>query len=166
MTQQLLLNDGRGTFSDVSSSVAEYFLVPCLGRGVAGGDFDNDGRVDIAVNHLDLPLALLQNQMPPTHHFIGLELLPLNRCYPAGGRVIINSTQGKRVIPVVGGGSYLSTNDQRLVIGLAENSGPVDIEVHWSPTKSSSYRNLAADKYWMLSETGKAFLKVDQPESH
>jgi enediyne biosynthesis protein E4 len=164
MTQQLLLNDGRGTFSDVSSSVADYFLVPCLGRGVAGGDFDNDGRVDVAVNHLDLPLALLQNQTPQRHHFIGLELLPGNRCYPAGGRVIIDSAQGKRVIPIVAGGSYLSTNDHRLVIGLAENSDPVDIEVYWSHGKSSSYKKLAVDKYWMLTETGKALLKVDEPE--
>lgn len=164
MTQQLLLNDGRGSFSDVSSSVGEYFAVPCLGRGVAGGDFDNDGRLDIAVNHLDVPLALLRNETPVIHHFIGIEFLSENRCYPAGGRVLVKSAQGERVIPIVAGGSYLSTNDPRLVIGLSNNQGPVDIEIQWSPGKSSRHKNLTADKYWILSETGRSFLKVDQPE--
>ncbi len=164
MTQQLLLNDGQGSFRDVSDSVGEYFQNPCLGRGVAGGDFDNDGRVDIAVNHLDLPLALLQNQTPEINHFIGIELLPGNRCHPSGGRVIITSNDRRRVIPIVGGGSYLSANDPRLIIGLAEKKGPLDIEVYWSPDNVSIYKNLAVDRYWVLSETGRAFLKVDQRE--
>lgn len=164
MTQQFLMNDGRGSFQDASASLGEYFKKPCLGRGVAGGDFDNDGRVDIAVNHLDLPVAVLQNRTPEKNHFVGLELLPENRCQPTGGRVIIHSNNSKRVIPVVGGGSYLSANDPRLIIGLADQKEPVDIEVCWAPNTVSVYRNLAVDRYWVLSQSGRAFLKVDQRE--
>lgn len=166
MTQQLLLNDGRGSFSDVSSSLGEYSSVPCLGRGVAGGDFDNDGRLDIAANHLDLPLALLRNETPRNNHFIGFELLPGNRCYPAGGRIVIRSTRGERIIPVVNGGSYLSTNDPRLLAGLGEVDSPVDVEVHWAPGRLSRYEGLSVDRYWVLSETGKAYPKTDEPESN
>lgn len=150
MTPQLLLNNGNGFFTDISSTLGGYFSKPCLGRGVAGGDFDNDGRVDLAVNHLDVPLALLRNATPETHHFIGLELLPKNRCYPAGGHVIVTSALGERTIPIVAGGSYLSTNDRRLVIGLGKNYEPVDVEVRWPVSGSTRYLQLTPDQYWML----------------
>lgn len=162
MTQQLLLNDGTGSFSDVSATVGEYFLTACLGRGVATGDFNNDGRPDLAVNHLDLPLALLQNETPATHNFIGLELLPNSRCYPSGGRVVLTTSKGQRIIPIVSGGSYLSSNDPRLLIGLKEEAGPIDLEVHWSPGKVTRYKNLSINRNWTLSETGRAVLKVSQ----
>jgi hypothetical protein len=165
MTPQLLVNDGNGVFSDVSSAVGGYFAERCLGRGVAGGDYDNDGRLDLAVNHLDVPLALLHNETPVEHHFIGLELLSGNRCYPAGGRVIVTSVHGRRIIPVVAGGSYLSSNDPRLLIGLGRNAGPVDVEVQWSQKQSTRYQNLQIDRYWVLSETGGAVLRTDNRES-
>lgn len=166
MSPQLLLNDGKGTFSDVSSAIGGYFADRYLGRGVAGGDFDNDGRLDIAVSHLDVPLALLHNETPLENHFIGLKLLARDRCHPAGGRVVITSAGSSRVIPVVAGGSYLSSNDPRLLIGLGSNAGPVDVEVQWSPNHSTLYENLQIERYWVLPETRGAVSGTGNPESN
>lgn len=152
MTAQMLLNDGVGAFYDISAEVGGYFSRPCLGRGAAGGDFDNDGRLDLAVNHLDLPLAVLHNETSLEHHFIGLELLPVNRVHPSGGRVIVTTQTDERVVPVVAGGSYLSANDPRLIIGLGDLGGPVDVEVKWSAQRSDRYENLTPDRYWILPE--------------
>lgn len=166
MAPQLLLNDGKGVFSDVSASIGGYFADRYLGRGVAGGDFDNDGRLDLAVSHLDVPLALLHNETPLKNHFIGLELLTRDRCYPAGGRVIITSAGRQRIVPVVAGGSYLSSNDLRLLIGLGTNDGPVDVEVQWSQQHSMHYQNLQIDRYWVLPESRGAVLRTGNPESN
>lgn len=164
MTQQLLLNDGKGIFNDVSSTLGEYFAKPCLGRGVAGGDYNNDGQPDLAVSHLDIPLALLRNETKSEHHFLGLELRPMNRCYPVGGRIVLHSSQGTRVVPIVGGGSYLSANDPRLLIGLGMITEPVDVEVHWSPESISHYKDLSPDHYWILPEKGAAVLTSNTSE--
>lgn len=160
MQQQLLENDGQGVFYDVSEGAGDYFSKLCLGRGAACGDYDNDGRLDIAVSHLDQPLAVLHNETSTPHHFIGLELLTKNRTPAAGGRVIISTGESRRVVPIVGGGSYLSSRDPRLVIGLKDYDGLVQIEVVWPGGKTDSYRDLAPDKYWRLIEGGAAKLSA------
>jgi hypothetical protein len=143
-------------FYDVSEGAGDYFSMLCLGRGAACGDYDNDGRLDIAVSHLDQPLAVLHNETATPHHFIGLELLTKDRTPASGGRVIITAGEKTRVVPIVGGGSYLSSRDPRLVIGLSDYDGLVQVEVVWPGRRTDSYRDLSPDKYWRLSEGGAA----------
>jgi enediyne biosynthesis protein E4 len=154
MKQQLLENDGHGVFYDVSDGAGDYFTVPCLGRGAAGGDFDNDGHVDVAVSHLDQPLAILRNETRTPHHYIGLELLPRNRIAASGGRAIVTAGGRRRVVPIVGGGSYLSSPDPRIVVGLGEYDGPVQIEIVWPGRQTDTYPDLAPDRYWRFCEGG------------
>src|SRR5262249_28648338 len=73
MRPQVLLNS-RGIFSDVSDEAGSYFREPCLGRGLAAADYDNDGDLDFAVTHLDRELALLRNDTQTNHRFVGLQL--------------------------------------------------------------------------------------------
>src|SRR5262249_9183028 len=61
----LLRNLGDGRFADVTPRGGLYFRADHVGRGLAVGDLDNDGRPDLVVSHLDGPAALLRNQAPP-----------------------------------------------------------------------------------------------------
>jgi enediyne biosynthesis protein E4 len=160
MKQQLLQNNGRGVFYDASDGSGDYFSTLLLGRGAAGGDFDNDGRVDLAVSHLDQPLAVLRNETRTPHHYIGLELLAENRIAASGGRVIVTAGERRREVPIVGGGSYLSSRDPRIMIGLGEHEGPVQIEVVWPGRGTDTYRDLSPDRYWRLCEGGAGRISV------
>ncbi len=76
MRPQLLVNDGRGRFDDASDYAGEYFQRKFLGRGAAGGDFDNDGDLDLAVSNVGQPLGLLRNETPNPSGatFLGFDL--------------------------------------------------------------------------------------------
>ncbi len=164
MKPQLLLNDGRGVLENSVSGIGEYFDQAYLGRGVAKADFDRDGLVDIAVSHLDQPLAILHNETKGDGNFIGIELLPVNRIRPCGGKLIImaNST---RVMPIISGGSYLSSNDSAEVVGLDDYSQPVDVTVVWANGQSEQFSGLNPGRYWCLREgtEGRAILSTNQP---
>lgn len=156
MTAQILINNGSGVFTDVSSNCGPYFSELCLGRGAAGADIDDDGRVDIAVSHLDRPLTLLQNLSKPSQHYIGIELLPLDRCHPVGAVVTVHSRHGSKSISVMAGGSYLSANDVRLVAVTGPQADPVSVSVLWPSGVTRDYHDLLPDRYWKLSEPGDA----------
>lgn len=166
MHPQLLHNDGGGRFEDVSRIAGDYFQELWLGRGAAGADFDNDGDVDLVVTHLHRPVALLRNETRTPHHFIGLDLRTPNRLPPLGGRVVITAGDRRIVVPIVGGGSYLSSGDARLVVGLGEWARAVNVEVAWPSGAVEQFPELAAGRYWRITEGGRPErqeLTVNQP---
>ena len=149
---QILRNDGRGRFDDISSLAGSYFADARLGRGVAQADFDNDGDTDLAVASLDRPLSLLRNQTVTGRHFLGLQLRTPNRVAPVGGRVVVTVGGKSQVQPVVSGGSYLSVSDTRLVfaLGAAETAGQVHI--FWPSGRVDQLSDLSGDRYWTVME--------------
>jgi hypothetical protein len=156
MTAQILLNDGSGTFTDVSASCGPYFEMMCLGRGAAGCDFDNDGLLDVAVSHLDQQLSLLHNDTNPVGQYLGIELLSQDRCHPVGARIRVQSAQIDRTISVIGGGSYLSANDPRLLVAVGPTPEPLNVVMEWPSGRSVQYENLTSGRYWTLTERGEA----------
>jgi hypothetical protein len=157
MRPQLLENDGAGRFRDASDEAGPYFQEALLGRGMAGGDFDDDGDLDLAVSHLNRRLALLRNDTPSAHHFVGFLLLPHTRDGAMGGRIVVSTPEGITpprmwTQPVVAGGSYLSQNDPRLLFGLGEVAGPVRVAVYWPSGKVEEFERVETDRYWVLQE--------------
>ena len=72
---QLFVGDGQGRFTEVSDTAGTYFREKRVGRGLAVGDFDNDGRSDLAFSHNAGPIKLLRNATETGHHWLGLELV-------------------------------------------------------------------------------------------
>lgn len=153
MTPQLLRNDGTGRFDDVTDQAGRYFGSAWLGRGLAAADYDNDGDTDFAITHLRQPMALLRNDTVAPGSYLGLELQTMNRVPPVGGRVVVKTGKLDVVTPIVAGGTYLSTNDARLLIGLGNVSGPVAVEVHWpGASRRVDSLTLEVNRYWLLVE--------------
>jgi hypothetical protein len=155
MEPGLLANDGSGRFADAASAAGAYFAEKMLGRGAAAADYDGDGDVDLAVSHIDRPLALLANVTEPAGSFIGFDLISKDRLPPVGGRIRVEAGGKSWVVPVVAGGSYLSSSERRLFVGLGDADGPVTVEVFWPSGEVSRHENLAANFYWRLYESGR-----------
>jgi hypothetical protein len=152
MRPQLLHNREGRRFDDVSAGAGRYFEADWLGRGVASADFDNDGDLDLLVTHLDEAVSLLQNDSPAPACFIGFRLETRPRASAAGARVIVRAGNVERVKSVVGGGSYLSDSDSRVIFALPAEPAAVEVEVVWPSGVVESFSECAPNAYWLLRE--------------
>jgi tetratricopeptide (TPR) repeat protein len=149
------LYEGRsgGRLVDVSDHSGPPWAVPRLGRGLAAGDLDNDGRIDLLVLAQDEPLAYFHNQTERALHFVTfrLEGTDSNRD-GVGARVVVVTASRRQVAQRVGGGSYLSACDGRLHFGLGASTSVESVEVRWPSGRLDRWRNLAADTGYLLRE--------------
>lgn len=165
MTSQILVNNTGTTFVDASRFAGSFFTKKALARSLAAADYDNDGDFDFAITYIESPFSLLKNDSTNSgSHFIGLELSNTDRRFLGGSRVEITVGGKTQTFPIQSGGSYLATHDSRLLIGLSNNSGPVDIRIYWNNGKLVEYRELKVDRYWLLSENGSAIDTLTLPE--
>lgn len=152
---QLFLGDGVGKFRDASVSAGPDFVRPRVGRGLARADYDNDGRCDLAMSGVGEPVSLFHNRMNSGHGWVGLELIGdgkrSNR--NAIGAVLKVEWAGKvRHHYVVGGGSYLSASERRLLIGLGDCNQIDRITVRWPSGTVQEFKGLPARTRWRLRE--------------
>jgi tetratricopeptide (TPR) repeat protein len=152
MPSQLLVGDRRGRLSDVSATAGEPWRRPVLGRGLASGDFDNDGRVDVLFIPQNSPLILARNTTPAGHFVtIRLEGTSSNRD-AIGARVKIQAGERSQTCWRSGGGSYLSASDPRLHFGLGTARKVERVEVTWPSGRIDVYLDLAGDARYSIRE--------------
>lgn len=124
-------NQGDGEFADLGDQAGPGLSEPHAARGLALGDYDNDGQVDALVNSQNEAPALLKFAAPSENHWISLHLEGVRSNRSAiGAKVWVTSAGRTQYASVRGGGSYLSQSDLRLHFGL-EKADTVDVEVHW-----------------------------------
>jgi hypothetical protein len=152
MPLQLLLGGAGGWLAEVSAQSGPPFRVLHLGRALATGDLDNDGRVDVLVVAQNEPVVYLHNGTAGGHFVtIHLEGTTSNRD-AVGVRVTLSAGGRRRVAQRVGGGSYQSASDPRLHFGLGEARRVEWLEVRWPSGRVDRHEDLAADAAYLLRE--------------
>jgi len=156
MPAQLLVGTGKGKLVDVSDKAGPPWRVPRLGRGLAAGDLDNDGRVDLLIVAQNSPLAYFHNRTAAGHSLtIQLEGTVSNR--DAIGARVTATARGRRLTAWrIGGGSYQSASDPRIHIGLGDADRAEQIEVTWPSGRVDQFGPLAADAGYRLREGAEA----------
>ncbi|MGC8640323.1 MAG: FG-GAP-like repeat-containing protein, partial [Isosphaeraceae bacterium] len=152
MPLQLLLGGPEGRLTDVTARAGPPFLVPHLGRGMAIGDLDNDGRVDALVVAANEPLVYLHNRTAGGHFLtITLEGTKSNRD-GVGARVTALAGGSRWVAQRLGGGSFQSASDPRLHFGLGRANRIDRLLVRWPSGRTDTFQNLDVDKAYRLRE--------------
>jgi hypothetical protein len=154
--EPLLLFQGNGrSWTNVSAQCGPAFATSIAGRGLALGDFDNDGAVDALVTINDGVPMLLRNNAGRQNHWLGLKLVGTKSNIDAiGARITYQAGDLLRHRTKVGGGSYLSSHDPRMVLGLGSRTHIDWLEVQWpQPSgKTERFTGLPVDRYITLTE--------------
>jgi hypothetical protein len=151
--EPVLLRNRGGKFKDITAQGGPYFHARHVGRGVVLADFDNDGRIDLAISHLNDPVTILHNEADTAgNHWLGVELQGAAHRDVVGARIILEAGGGKQTRFAKGGSSYLSSSDRRHVFGLGQ-AGHIDrLRVAWPSGTEQQWQGLAGDRYWRLTE--------------
>jgi enediyne biosynthesis protein E4 len=153
----LFHNSGRATkrFDNVSAASGPVFAKNFSARGLAIGDFDNDGGVDVLISVNDGAPLLLRNQVGSRNHWLGIKLVGRKSNIDAiGARVSYQAGDLKRSRMKVGGGSFLSAHDPRMVLGIGQHAKMEWIEISWPQPSGLKQRltELPIDRYITIHE--------------
>lgn len=124
-------NNRNGTFSEVAAQSGEALMEKRASRGVAFGDIDNDGDVDIVVNDLDAAPSLLRNDGNSNNSILIKTIGGKSNRDGIGARVKVVSGDLNQIDEVRSGASYISHNDLRLHFGLEKRTKVDSIQVRW-----------------------------------
>lgn len=147
----LFRNNRDGTFDDVSNVLAG--IPPASRRGVAFGDLNNDGQIDmVIINTGELPTLLL-NQTESKNHRVLFQLVGTKSNRSAiGARMTVTAGKLVQMSEVRAGGSYISQNDPRLHFGLGNASLIDEIQIRWPNGRLEQLRSVPADFIYTIVE--------------
>jgi enediyne biosynthesis protein E4 len=151
----LLFRNTGGGFRNVSLQSGPVFSKNLAARGLAVGDFENDGAVDVLVAQNDGAPVLLRNNAGRRNHWLGVRLIGRKANIDAiGAKLSYQSGDLLRRQWKVGGGSYLSSHDPRIVLGLGQRTKIDWLEVKWpNPSgKTERFTDLPIDRYITIEE--------------
>jgi enediyne biosynthesis protein E4 len=149
----LMHNIGHGRFADVSAQSGDVFRQGWVGRGLAIGDIDNDGREDFVVSTNDGPAYILRNTTETSNHWLTLELVGHKSNRDAVGAVIkLTTSRGSQWWTVSTTGSYLSANDKRAHFGLGADPEAKAIEIRWPSGVHQILEHVKADQILRIDE--------------
>jgi enediyne biosynthesis protein E4 len=149
----LLANNGKGVFANMAAAAGTPFDTPYLGRGLATGDFDNDGLIDAAFMNLNARPVLLRNAGSAQNHWLGIQLRGTQSNRDASGARIV-LLQGARKLSrwVTGGSSFLAAHDLRVVFGLGQDTAAAELEILWPSGAVQKVTGLTPDRYHQIIE--------------
>ena len=143
----------RGRFADASRLVALRPGPLVNGRGLAAADYDNDGRVDLAINTIGGRLVLLHNTSPAAGHWISIRLVGRKSNRDGIGAHVEVTAGGRRQSHErIAGSGYLSQDDPRLHFGLGAASKIERLSVAWPSGARQTLENVAVDRVLTITE--------------
>ncbi|HEV3168318.1 MAG TPA: CRTAC1 family protein [Isosphaeraceae bacterium] len=152
--------DAEGTRQAVSRrfklstrDVGPYFSSKHVARGAAFGDIDNDGDIDIVINHKDGEPAVLRNDTPNSNHWIRLKLVGTKSNRDALGARVELQTEGLTIFRQRKGGcSMESANDPRLLVGLGPAEEVTKLVVRWPSGEQTTLEHLKTNQEYEIVE--------------
>jgi len=150
---QLFLNDGHGKFRDVAAEVGGGFDKPRVGRGLAYGDFDRDGELDILLTTNNGPAVLFRNDQLAGNHSIRFEFHGTESNRDALGttvRIFAGDLQQTRMVR--GGSSYLSQSELPVTFGLGKRDKIDRVVISWPGGRTEEYKELQAQRAYKCLE--------------
>jgi hypothetical protein len=151
---QLFLNAGKRTFRDVSSEVGEAFGQPKVGRGLACGDFDRDGDLDILMTTNNGPAYLYRNDQLAGNRSIRFHLVGKQSNRDAIGatvRIYYEGTMQSRLVK--SGSSYLSQSELPVTFGVGKRDEIERVVIQWPGGRTEEYKKLKAGKMYECVES-------------
>jgi len=148
----LARNTGK-KFVDVSSISGDVFREPWVGRGMAIGDIDNDGRIDAVVGTNGGPIHILRNETITANHWITLHLTGHKSNRDGIGAVIkVTTAQGSQWVTATTSSGYLSASDPRVHFGLGDSAVASSIEITWPSGIVQTLTNVKTDRQVEVEE--------------
>jgi enediyne biosynthesis protein E4 len=151
---KLLQNTGHGAFLDISEQAGDVFKQAWVGRGLAVGDLDNDGREDVVVTTNDGPAYVLHNETSTANHWLTLDLVGHQSNRDAiGAEVKVTTHGGSQWLTISPAGSYLSSSDKRAHFGLGAAT-EATVQIHWPSGVDQVLKNVKANQVMKIDEPG------------
>jgi hypothetical protein len=148
----LARNTGK-KFVDVSSISGDVFKEAWVGRGLAIGDLDNDGRIDAVVTANGGLAHILRNETVSTNHWITLRLTGHKSNRDGIGAIVkLTTAQGPQWVTVTTSSGYLSASDPRVHFGLGSSVAADAIEIQWPSGIVQTLTNVKGDRQVQVDE--------------
>lgn len=158
----LYRNQGNRKFKDVSSEVGASVMAEKSSRGLAIGDYDNDGDTDILISNMNEPPSILRNDGGNGQRFLNLKLTGRKANRSGIGARVTVVCEGRRLVGEVRSGStFLSQSDLRLHFGLGATTKVDRIEIDWPGGSKETITDVAADQFLTVRQ-GEGITKRQQ----
>jgi hypothetical protein len=144
----LFLSDQKGGFNDVAAQLGGGFAAPKVGRGLAYGDFDRDGDLDLLLTTNHGPAYLYRNDITSGHRSLRFRLQGTKSNRDGIGAVVrVTTGDGTQSRMVKTGSSYLSQSELTVTFGLARREKADRVVIEWPSALVQEFRNLNAGEY-------------------
>jgi hypothetical protein len=154
---QLFLNQESGKFRDVAREIGGGFDTPIVGRGLAYGDFDRDGDLDLLMTTNNGPAYLYRNDQTSGNRSIRFQLTGTKSNRDAIGAIVRIFPDGNGGASqwrmVHGGSSYLSQSELPVTFGVGKSEIIERVTIEWPSGRNEEYKNLASGRLHQLIET-------------
>lgn len=148
----LFRNRGDGTFEELTTEGGPAISQRHASRGLAVGDFDNDGDLDILIMNVNEVPSLLRNDAPRSNHWLKVRLVgTVSNRSAIGARVTIRHAGKAQAQDLLSQSSYLSCNDPRLHFGLG-SADSADVQVIWPNGREEKLGTVMANRLITIKE--------------